>query len=433
MTLGERLFELRAQKGLSQLELAEALDVSRQSVSKWETDAAVPEIDKLISISRYFGVSIGALLGVEEEAADAAPPAESGELSEAQLKMVEEIVERYVAALPKPMPKKRKTVLKVAVAVAAICLAVGLYKISSQLTELHYRYNDLANSLSMVNSNVNSQIDSITGRVEAALEQQARITADASAEIASLDLTDGTATFAVRATPKTYAEGMRAYFEFENGGESVSFGPVEPDGTSFAMDCAVALTDETAVYVVFERDGTRETQLIDRFRGLYTETLPSLEVVDMPSFTYNYNNNVLVRVSGGWYVAVTPLERAWSVDAPALPRPEIASVEVGLFRDHRLLRWAERMDGAPEGWTTGDDRGTTYYSYPDYPDAIGTLSPGDRLRSVARVTDTAGRVFLFSGATSFVLSEDGTLDGEQDVEERRIDDPSEWDFTLRGE
>ena len=45
MTLGQNIARLRAQKNLSQGDLADALEVSRQSVSKWETDASIPELD----------------------------------------------------------------------------------------------------------------------------------------------------------------------------------------------------------------------------------------------------------------------------------------------------------------------------------------------------------------------------------------------------
>ncbi len=47
MTFGERLYELRNKNNLSQEELAEVLDVSRQSISKWENDKAYPEMTRL--------------------------------------------------------------------------------------------------------------------------------------------------------------------------------------------------------------------------------------------------------------------------------------------------------------------------------------------------------------------------------------------------
>ena len=67
MTMGARIQELRRQKGLSQEALGEALGVSRQAISKGESDTTIPEVDKLVALSRLFGVSVGALLGVEEE------------------------------------------------------------------------------------------------------------------------------------------------------------------------------------------------------------------------------------------------------------------------------------------------------------------------------------------------------------------------------
>lgn len=80
MTLGESIARLRTQKGWSQGDLADALDVSRQSISKWETDTSVPELDKLIRLSELFGVTLDALVRGEqaetqtENAAHAAPP-----------------------------------------------------------------------------------------------------------------------------------------------------------------------------------------------------------------------------------------------------------------------------------------------------------------------------------------------------------------------
>lgn len=66
MNLGERIYELRNEKNLSQGDLSDALDVSRQSVSKWENNMAVPDLDKLIKLSDIFEVSLDELVGREE-------------------------------------------------------------------------------------------------------------------------------------------------------------------------------------------------------------------------------------------------------------------------------------------------------------------------------------------------------------------------------
>lgn len=68
MSLGERLYELRKKKGLSQEEVAERLNVTRQSVSKWETDESKPDFDKIIPICELFEISSNELLsGTKEE------------------------------------------------------------------------------------------------------------------------------------------------------------------------------------------------------------------------------------------------------------------------------------------------------------------------------------------------------------------------------
>ena len=62
MTLGEKIQQLRKASGLSQDQLAEQLDVSRQSISKWELNDAVPDVKRLIRLSELFDVSIDELL-----------------------------------------------------------------------------------------------------------------------------------------------------------------------------------------------------------------------------------------------------------------------------------------------------------------------------------------------------------------------------------
>ena len=62
MKLAEKIMTLRKQRGWSQEELAQQLSVSRQSVSKWESGASVPDLDKILKMSEIFGVSTDTLL-----------------------------------------------------------------------------------------------------------------------------------------------------------------------------------------------------------------------------------------------------------------------------------------------------------------------------------------------------------------------------------
>jgi len=66
MTIADRIQSLRKSKGMSQEELADAVGVSRQAVSKWESEQATPDIDKVLIMSEVFGVTTDYILkGIE--------------------------------------------------------------------------------------------------------------------------------------------------------------------------------------------------------------------------------------------------------------------------------------------------------------------------------------------------------------------------------
>lgn len=62
MSLGQRLKQVRVEKGFSQADVADFLNISRQSISRWETDKSYPDIDNLVELSKYYEVSIDELL-----------------------------------------------------------------------------------------------------------------------------------------------------------------------------------------------------------------------------------------------------------------------------------------------------------------------------------------------------------------------------------
>ena len=67
MTLGEKLQKLRKERGWTQEQLAEQLNVSRQALSKWELGAATPDTENILHMSRLFGVTTDYLLHDEDE------------------------------------------------------------------------------------------------------------------------------------------------------------------------------------------------------------------------------------------------------------------------------------------------------------------------------------------------------------------------------
>ena len=71
MTFGEKLQSLRQRAGMSQDQLAERLQVSRQAVSRWERDETMPETDKVVALADIFGVTTDYLLRPQPESSEA--------------------------------------------------------------------------------------------------------------------------------------------------------------------------------------------------------------------------------------------------------------------------------------------------------------------------------------------------------------------------
>ncbi len=93
MNLGENIYHYRTQSNLSQGDLADSLEVSRQSVSKWENNSAVPELDKLMKMAQLFDITIDELVTGEDRTPTTAPaapaqPAPAGQSSFPTRKLV---------------------------------------------------------------------------------------------------------------------------------------------------------------------------------------------------------------------------------------------------------------------------------------------------------------------------------------------------------
>lgn len=101
MILADKIISLRKKAGWSQEELAEQLGVTRQSVSKWEGAQSVPDMDKVVQMSRLFGVTTDFLLKDEIEEQAAAPAEEESILRRVTMGQAADYLARRKAAAPK--------------------------------------------------------------------------------------------------------------------------------------------------------------------------------------------------------------------------------------------------------------------------------------------------------------------------------------------
>lgn len=376
MTLGERIQALRKEAGLSQEELGEKLGVARQSVSKWESDATIPELDKLITMSKLFGISVGGLLGIEEsEGAD-------HELTDRELAALEAIAKKLAQAQARPEgpkqeepPKKRRRWGRVAL---ALVLLVGGLMLMSRINSLENQLGNLQYNMSNIQNTVSREIGSISSQVRDILEEQNSVTAGKDYQILEMDLLKNEVTFSLTATPREYREGMTAVFSAAGPDfEAVAVPGTLGAGQTFRAQLTCPITDDITLSVGFVADGTTVTQQLGQERYLWS------------------NTQVEVEGSLGWSISGTGAElklSALSADVWHVFTAEFKtaqgwqeiSVAKGTFRlwKGEELIWSQECEELPR---------RSYGNGITIPVEGLALSPGERLTLSLLYTDSAGR------------------------------------------
>lgn len=132
MKLEDKLLSLRKQQGLTQLELAEALHISRQAISKWETGEAEPSLENLKSLSQIYHISLDELLGDGKLPEPKAPPEDQPPVQPPQEEPKEETDGEPPAAVsageeaPPQKPPRRKKVMAALLLGWAAVLSIGI-------------------------------------------------------------------------------------------------------------------------------------------------------------------------------------------------------------------------------------------------------------------------------------------------------------------
>ena len=262
LTLGQRIASERKKLGLSQEALGDKMGVSRQAISKWESDGAVPEIDKLIAMSKLFGVTLGWLLGVEEEpAAEPAPGFTDDQL---------ELIRRM---MPQPaQPKKAPWIVATIFSTAALIIALFCQpKVPNYSNDIQHLQNELQNLRSSVNSMVLQQ--------ETMMEENAEVLLlDHDVNFGGIQ-EDGTARVLFSATPKTWSPGQTASLSVLRSGEKVAEVPCTIDGAVCSASVDLPLADGYEYhFVTTDAEGSQKFQYLENGNCNYLKSDTSLLV-----------------------------------------------------------------------------------------------------------------------------------------------------------
>lgn len=387
MTLGQRIQELRKQAGLSQEGLGEALGVSRQAVSKWESDGGIPELDTLIAMSRLFHITVGQLLGVETPEEQEEFPEATGGFTEEQ---VEDILRRYVEESRPPKETAASQLTKWGWAgAAAVVVATVLVVLFVQINSLRSTVSLLSGDVSRLQVDVSNNLNGLSGQIRdqiyTVLEEEAKLLNTFDWSLEDFDWEAQTATVSFRATLKEYQPGSTMQFIADYITTDKAEGQVSGDfvdGPNFEGRITVPLNYHTDVSIrVMDTDGTLWEQAVDTIYSLHPDNF-WVEVYNLQGvFALTIHGKGLMSATTETAVGQPHIELV--TGHPELFIPVEAHLVAAVNGEEvfsRALTITESMEGANIFWATIPEG---YFEI--------TLEEYDRLELTLTVTDSLGR------------------------------------------
>ena len=261
MTLGQRIQKKRKEKGLSQEKLGEQLNVSRQTVYKWENDQTIPELFNLIAMAEILDVRAGWLINEEESESD---------LQMHQLLKQMEETGRARSLQEKQNKKKRK------IRIAALTLIMTGITITllTKINRLENSYQQLLNTLHTQNTVMQNQISSITSSVQQTLDRYNALTLNSDVVVEGYDYASNMVQLSFQARPRTYVSGMKTVFHIDCDGEVTDVEGVENDRTFTGNAQVSLLAQRITVTVEFETGEESEIMQLVEYNELIRNTFP---------------------------------------------------------------------------------------------------------------------------------------------------------------
>lgn len=261
MTLGQRIQKKRKEKGLSQEKLGEQLNVSRQTVYKWENDQTIPELFNLISMAEILDVRTGWLINEEESESD---------LQMHQLLKQMEETGRARSLQEKQNKKKRK----IRIADLALIMTGITITLLTKINQLENSYQQLQNTLHTQNTVMQNQISSITSSVQQTLDRYNAVTLNSDVVVEGYDYASNMVQLSFQARPRTYVSGMKTVFYIDCDGEVIDVEGVENDRTFTGNVQVSLLAQRITVTVEFETGEESEIMQLVEYNELIRNTFP---------------------------------------------------------------------------------------------------------------------------------------------------------------
>jgi|GEM_PF-5248927 len=357
MTMGQRIAEIRTSLGLSQEQFGEALGVSRQAVSKWESDRSTPQMETLILLSQRYECSLSWLLGVEEEK-QSLPES----LSPDQLVLVQAVAVETLVASDKTIRKRLFFWLPYGL---IFLLSLGLLLLLWSNWDLRQRMQLLGNSHTNVIYSGGTQ------------GTQPEFN-DFGYEILSADLSANTLELALYVQPKQITPDSKLTFLVDSGGQVVEQTVTLGQDRYFRATIPCPLRNNIQVSIERDQNGVQELSKLMMLENEWDKSKLACHTKAISQWhgkTVKSLNRYPVTLS-----LASPLYEKTYYGCLVLPE----SVRFLLYQNERLVRsYPASLEQKPE---YADPIWTAKGSFDVAP------MEGDSLTMVCEVTDNYGRI-----------------------------------------
>ena len=248
MTIGEKIYTLRTKNGMTQEQLAEKMGVSRQAISKWESDVSVPELGKLKSLANLFRVTLDELMGQE---------------------LVEETVVKEIEERPKKTNKNKiLNIIQMGQAVAIILLGIALIVQAAMIGELKGNISYLMSE----NARLASLITYTPTETEVYTFEELNF------ELGEINEENKTIMFSVSCIPKEFSETTKITLAMEATDGEVYNMELQGENGVFKGEMEMPICTNERTLFIIEDEGVKNVEIQYNMFDAIREVYPSFRV-----------------------------------------------------------------------------------------------------------------------------------------------------------
>lgn len=248
MTIGEKIYTLRTKNGMTQEQLAEKMGVSRQAISKWESDVSVPELGKLKSLANLFRVTLDELMGQEP---------------------VEETVVKEIEERPKKTNKNKiLNIIQMGQAVAIILLGIALIVQAAMIGEIKGNISYLMSE----NARLASLITYTPTETEVYTFEELNF------ELGEINEENKTIMFSVSCIPKEFSETTKITLAMEATDGEVYNMELQGENGVFKGEMEMPICTNERTLFIIEDEGVKNVEIQYNMFDAIREIYPSFRV-----------------------------------------------------------------------------------------------------------------------------------------------------------